>query len=265
MPNVNIFQIPQVVQLTQGGSVSISSSVNRTDFNLSKNVLNEIEFLLKDVDKKPVNLGTTTLVIVIVDKNGTLMMQKELVTINATKGWGRLALTAIDIQDWEPGYYTYSVLIQRNDATQVLAYTDQSRALSGSIELFQGPLPQPKAATVISSDYFLSNQIVTSPPLVYFVAEPFKGSSQVDNNYGHHTALIHFENFTGEFKIQASLENSVPLGDDEWFDLDDAQVEVTEYTGLKAIQFVGSLMWVRFIYYPALTNTGSVKKVSFKN
>lgn len=80
---IDVFMMPQVVTLTLGGNTGASLMnypVNRTDFNLTKGVTNEILFFVKDVDRHPVtadnlaNLGITDIRIIITgpdeDKDG---------------------------------------------------------------------------------------------------------------------------------------------------------------------------------------------------
>jgi hypothetical protein len=71
---IDVFMMPQVVTLTLGGDTGASLMnypVNRTDFNLTKGVTNEILFFVKDVDRHPVtadnlaNLGITDIRIII--------------------------------------------------------------------------------------------------------------------------------------------------------------------------------------------------------
>ena len=129
MPSLTIYQIPQVIQTTRAGATGVNSATNKIDFFLSKNVTNEIEFLLKDIDRKPISLVGKTLILYVVDTaTQTLKLQKTLQSINEVRGHCRLTIAPSDISQWELGYYSYSLVMQRADQSQVLLYTDQSSA-----------------------------------------------------------------------------------------------------------------------------------------
>lgn len=262
MPTVNLYQMPQVVQLHQPGAVSVSTVVNRTDFNLFRNVTNQVEFLIKDVDRKPFNLAIKSVWLYIVDdRTGQLLIQRQLVPISDSRGHCRLVLDPLDIVDWDPGYYTYSVTVQENGA-QTVIYTDQNRSLRGHLELMDGPLPNPKPQIEIAANQFLA-QSWGIPLQNYFVAEPFPGAAQSMNASGMHTLALYASNFTGTLWVQASLENVPPSTYDEWFDV--TSIQLSNFTGVRGVQFTGSYMWVRFYYQPDISNAGSITKALLKN
>ena len=270
MPSLTIYQIPQVIQTTRAGATGVNSATNRIDYFLSKNVTSEIEFLLKDIDRKPISLANKTLVLYVVDQNTqTLKLQKTLQTINEARGHCRLTVAPSDIMDWELGHYSYSIVMQRDDQSQVLLYTDQNRAAYGYLEVKAGPLPSPFEPIVLTDELFGHATVgVSAQPvsgIKYRVTGGYPGAAQRDNRLGMHTCAIYTTDFKGAFKVQASLDNSVPNDDYGWFDVDDAQLMIDKKTGVTSLSFVGSFMWVRFIYVPDPTNTGRINKVLFKN
>lgn len=263
MPSVNLYQIPQVVQTTQAGAVGVNSPTNKVDFDLSKNVHNEIEFLVKDIDQKPINLRNKTLIIYIVDQDkNTVMLQRELQTINEMRGHCRLTLAPQDTVAWETGYYQYSIMVQRADGTQILVHNNLGRSNGSYLHLLQGPLPKPTPAVETTNFYIQTWGI---PLVEYKVTGSMLGAAQQDNRSGRHTGVIYTQGFTGKVMVQASLENTVPNSLTEWFNVDDAVLEFDNHTGLKHIEFAGNYMWVRFVIASAETNTGKVEKVVFKN
>ena len=270
MPSLTVYQIPQVIQTTRAGATGVNSSTNRIDFFLSKNVTNEIEFLLKDIDRKPISLVNKTLILYVVDTTTqTLKLQKTLQSINEVRGHCRLTVAPSDIAEWELGHYSYSLVMQRDDQSQVLLYTDQNRAAYGFLEVKPGPLPTPFEPIVLTDELFAhATYGVNVQPvggIKYRVTGGYPGAAQRDNRLGMHTCAIYTTNFKGAFKVQASLDNSVPTEDYGWFDVEDSTVMFDEKTGITSLKFVGSFMWVRFIYVNDPTNTGTLDKVLFKN
>lgn len=270
MPSLTVYQIPQVTQITKAGATGVNSATTRIDFDLSKNVTNEIEFLLKDIDRRPISLTNKSVIIYVVDRDSnTLILQKTLQVINDTRGHCRLTITPADIGEWAPTYYSYSLVLERVDGSQILIYCDQNRSSYGFLEVKAGPLPPPNNIFEIDDEQFahhtygVTNQPVTGIP--YRVSGGHPGAAQRDNRAGMHTCAIYAKNFKGSFRVQASLDNSLPTDDLSWFDVEGAQRVIDNVTGIVTITFQGSLMWVRFLYIPDPQNTGTITKVLYKN
>lgn len=237
--------------------------MNRTDFTVFKHLTNEVDFLVKDYDKKPQNLNGKSLFMCVVDeRSDKVVLQVQLQIIDASRGHSRLVLKPNAISGLDLGSYRYSVTLQRDDSSHIAIYTDQHRSLRGHLEVTLGPLPEPKPSITIDSSLFLS-QTWGTPLLEYFVAESFPGSAQSGTSDGHHTVTVYTQSFTGDFEIQASLENSPPSEPSAWFTVSTASL--TNKTGITGIQFFGSYRWIRIIYSKSQINTGSVTKVLLRN
>lgn len=266
MPSVNLYQMPQVVQLTETGAVSVSTVVNRTDFNLFKNVANEVEFLIKTVDRKPVNLTSKSLTIYVVnDATNQVVIQETLNVLSSTedaRGHQRLVLDAARLGDLNPGYYRYVITITDLDGVPKIIYTDQNRSVHGYCEVFEGPLPTPQPIIQIEADDFVSDRWGVNLD-TYFVAQSYPGAAQRDNKSGMHTLAVYTDNWSGHFWVEASLENSTPQVPSDWFPVTD--IELTQQSGVKSIQFTGNYMWLRFYYQPAINNIGNIVKALLKN
>jgi len=224
MANVNLYHYPQVVQLSQPGAISSASVMNRSDFSIFKNVDNDVEFLVKTYDNKPIDLTGKTITIYVVDaRDDALKIQKELSysPTMAKKGHARLTLVLTDIAEIDPGYLYYSVSVTDISNKEILLYTDHSRTVQGFFELQPGPLPGPRKAIVILPDDF-SQQSWGSDTSVsnYLVAQPYPGAAQSDNRTGVHTVAVYCDNYSGYLNIQASLENAPPSAMVEWFNVD---------------------------------------------
>ena len=261
MPSINLYQIPQVINTTQAGSVGVESSTNKINFDVSKNVTTEVEFLLKNIDRKLIIDPTITLVIFIMDQNRNLKLQRPLTVINQGRGHYRLTLNPCDINDWDTGYYPYTVVAKRPDQNQILLHSDHNRSTSGYLELKQGPLPTPKPSVTLSKIDFLSR---INNNTEYFESGSYIASAQNDNKSGKHTCAIYSTNFKGSFSIEASLENGYPEST-AWFKVDSTSIDTTVTSGITTMLFTGSYMWVRFIYTPDKTNVGSINQVLFKS
>lgn len=265
MSSINLYQIPQVIQTTQAGAVGVQSPTNKIDFDISKNVTTEIDFLLRNIDRKLIIDSTIVLIIHIIDQyDQSLKLQRTLAPINAGRGHYRLIIDPADIINWRTGYYSYSVVVERSNQTQVLVHSDQNRTQYGFLELKAGPIPPPKPPiTLLPADFF--HRFGGSPIVEYLESGAQKGAAQTDNRNGVHTCAVYSKNFTGVIRVQASLDNSAPSAEGAWFDVQDTLITLDASTGVSAISFVGSFMWVRIIQLPSPTNSGTVTKILLKN
>lgn len=261
MPSVTLYKIPQVSQISESG-LSVYAIVNRTDFNLFRGVTNEVEFLLKNADRKPSNLLGRNLSIYIVDeRTNTVVVQTGLAIINEARGHCRLSLSPSDLAGLENGPYRYSITETVGDK-QTIIFTDQNRSFKGYLEVFEGPIPNPTPSIIISNGEFVSSTW-GNPLQTYYVTGPFPGAAQVDNRTGHHTLALYCNDFSGKFWIEASLESGVPNNDSDWFPVEN--FEMTNQGGVKSVQFTGSYMWVRLYYQPDVDNEGEITKAMLKN
>jgi hypothetical protein len=275
MANVNLYQYPQVVQLSQPGAISSASVMNRSDFSIFKNVDNDVEFLIKSYDNKPIDLTGKTITIYIVDdRTQNLVIQKTLDSSNpnmAKRGHARLTLVWSEITELDPGYFYYSVTITDSTGKEVLFYTDKSRTIQGYFELQQGPLPGPHNSFLIGTDSFNTQSWGSDVSMSnYLVAEAYPGAAQRDNRNGLHHVAVYATNYDGYLTMQASLENSAPTDDSHWFDiaLDSSgtvMYKFTSFSGIKHFSFVGSYMWLRFIQNASPFNTGTIDQILLKN
>jgi hypothetical protein len=171
-------------------------------------------------------------------------------------------LTPWDVSNISSGYYRYSITVQDTTGSQQLIYTDQNRSIRGFVEVFEGPLPTPQLAIEMKSSDFTSDQW-GNPLMTYLVSQTQPGAAQRENKSGRHTLAIYCKNFSGEFFIDASLENSPPVATSDWFTLDSITA-LNDYSGVKSIQFTGNFMWLRFYFKRSVDNLGTIEQVLLK-
>jgi hypothetical protein len=273
MSNVNLYKFPQVSHINRPNAVSISSVVNRTDFNIFKHIDNDVEFVIHDWDNKVVNLTNYVVKIYIVDYEQQVLMplaNNILAPVVATQGHCRLTLHRHDTINWPVGYYSFSITMTDITNKETPVFVDRSRQISGFFEIFEGPLPQPVQPIVIPSDLFtLQSPYMDETVSTWKVAEQFPGSAQTDNRYGNHAIAVYTDNFTGSLRVQASLENNVPNDEAQWFDVTLNNGHVHAHfdfsTGVTGFTFKGNYMWLRFIQYLPTLNEGEITQIILKN
>jgi hypothetical protein len=241
MSVVHIFRIPQVVELTTGTGASLMNyPVNRTDFHLARFVDNEVEFWIKNIDRKAVPLTGAVLTMHISDpKSRKVILTRDLSVLDAAKGLVRLFVSGEEAASMPKGHVRYSITLLRPDGVQVMLYTDRDRKGSGNIEIVDGPMPEPIEATRLSLADFLDRS-----GKLYSTAVP--GAAYHHNLSGQHSLVLDFNDFVGRFTVQGTLSPSPGVADGQWFN-----VKVLDYVEPTAarlhIPFEGNLMHVRFV------------------
>lgn len=241
----------------------MSTVINRTDFNLFKNVSNQVEFLFKTVDRKPASFTTAPTIYVIDDRTNTVAFQKVLTPVDVPRGHFRLLLDPSQVANLDVGHFRYVVTAQSLNGDQFLIYSDQNRSIRGFCELLEGPLPNPQQPILIPGGDFQSDAWGEETYMVSNTAHP--GAAQRGNHSGQHTIALYTDNWSGKFYVEASLENGAPTSLSDWFTIPESPITLTNHSGVKSIQFTGNYMWLRLYYLPSVGNSGSITKVLLKN
>lgn len=270
--SINLFQHPRVIHLTQidNGIRNNNLSFTDQDFKVYKGADFSIDFVVRNNDRKPINLVGKDLTITILDHvAGTTMMQKSITILDEHAGKARLSLTPADVQDWDIGYYDYSILIENEDGTKNLLFTDQDQNARGWFELRQGVLPGFVPSVVVTEDEFAPFHHGEMPGGVTRYASPnFPGDAQLGFADGLHTVAIYLTSFTGTLWVQGSLEDQAPDSDADWFEINitpnQFNVAYADETGIDVFNFIANVTWVRFVYEPDVLNSGTVDQIYLK-
>lgn len=257
MPTLDIYKMPQVIQASKTGLGS-HSVVNRTDFNLFRGVNNDIDFIIKDADRRLENItGQNNRIVFINVELGKILLEKPLQVINGNRGHCRVNITPDEMCDLSLGYVRYSILTEYDR----LIFTDQTYSYRGWVEVFDGPFPDPLPPQILTDIDFVDAR--WGRPLERFkVSCPIKGNGQIDERSKLTSILFNLEEFDEEIVIQGALVNNVPEEID-WFDIEKHKVE--EKKGTFYTSFQGTYMWLRFYYKYSHTNhKQKITKVTVK-
>lgn len=238
MSVVHSYDLPQVVQLGTGlGSRNMNYPVNRADIYLAKYVRNDVDFFLKDIDRRPVVTTETPILRIAGRRDGILMLTIPLALEDGVKARYRAVIDGAALADWPIDTYTYAVTMRALDGSERLVYTDRGRTEIGFVEVRQGPIPPQATAIEIPG-----TDLIMRDGFLYTGAYP--GAARVGNLSGIMTAAVYGNHFTGEVTVQGSLDDMPSLDDLDWFDV--ATFSASDLTGVDAFTFEGNLTWVRF-------------------
>lgn len=279
MPAIKIYKIPVVVDLTQldHGVRNNNMPFRESDFSVYKGSHNPIEFIVRNNDRRPIDLTNKTLDITIFDfHTGDVVDQQPVEIVDPLKGRVRYTFDPLDTAGWQPDTYKYTILITNEDATTNLLAVDQDNNACGFFELVDGVLPQLSDSDRILGTEFTPVNIVppTLDPTI-FVSCGLQADAFLCHNDGLHTAAIYVTDYAGKFWIEGTLEDDPTALDKDWFiiklstffpyhefgntpDPDDT------FTGIEAFNFTASVRFVRFKHQPDADNTGTFDQVLFR-
>lgn len=257
MSPIHLYRIPQVVELTSGTGALMNFPVNRTDFSIPRYVDTEVDFWIKDHDRRAVDLTNATAVLHLMELNtGKLFLSRDLEVLDPVKGLARFFISAEESAALPLMGLRYSVVMTRQDGVQAMLYTDRDRKGLGVVDVINGPFPPPIEPYEIVPDSFVS----TAGKLV---SGSYPGAATVLNMGGQHSVVIDAVNFIGSFTVQGSLEAAPSSSPTDWF-----TIRVETFTGSETkvhVPFEGNLLWVRFIIDEDVNSTGEITAVTYRN
>lgn len=273
---VFLYDVKRKVELTlrefPEGNVNWNLPMNSNDFRVFKDVYNTIEFVVRDTDRKPINMMGRSAEIRLYDhRTSKLLHSAPLKITNEAKGICKLEIAPDVMADWFLQTYSFTIIVTNTDGTRHMLYVDQNEGQRGFFELAQGPQFDPFPSYEVTWEQFMLTS--ESPPegqTTYRYSSAFPGSLQRNNTSGLHTVVAHFENYSGTLTIQGSVEDGTP-GLNDWYDI--KVLELDKKTGVEVVSFEANLNWVRFwVHYPndsiedpLVVNQGKITKLVFRN
>lgn len=260
-----------------GGTVNWNLPMNTNDFRVFKDVQNTIEFVVRDTDRKPVNMMGRTAEIILYDHRlDKELWRGNLRVINEAKGICKINIEADVTADWFLQTYSYQVAVTNTDGSLHLLYVDANETQRGFFELMQGPQFLPKISQTVL--YENLHTVAIEPDdgrVAYRVTSAIPGSLQTGNHSGAHTLAAYLENFTGRLVIEGSVEEGTP-GDRDWYDIEIQSHTFDHETSTQGYTFDANLMWWRVKIFndndqdpygepPLAEDLGKVAKLVFRN
>lgn len=251
-------QYPQrsILMYAEGYSRTQNMPFNTTRKTIYKGVDSTLGFDIKNQDRKPVNLLDKTIVVNIMQvRTGELIVQRRATLVEPESGFCEFTVFSSDTVDLDPGLYQLSATVYDSDGMAKSLYTDHNRRATMEIELCDGAYPK----------YVPSVECVFTKVGDAWVSQPIPGNLQ-KNGGNFNTIQIKVSGFTGTLEAHVSLE----YGSDGMFYpvkfIDDSKLlQFDNTTAIQGWNFVSNARWVKFIYTPSLTNTGTVDKVLYRS
>jgi len=262
MQTVSRYLINNLVIAYISGYHGRNSKVYDRRLTLHRGVSNPITFTFKNEDQKAQDITSKTYELNVIDTESKMsVITKTLTTLDdgstvSTKGDASCTITEGDLLPLDSGFYNFAVREIKSDGSREVTYSDTSYAAAGTIEVLDSAYPE-----------FVSSVSVTNFTVTADSKSLAKLSSEVDakpginNNKALHSIAVYTKNFSGNFKVQATLATTPT--EDDWFDVVLAG-DVLSSTGVTTYNFTGVYHNVRFTWENNAGNTGRVDKILYR-
>lgn len=248
--------------------------MNENRFKIFKNSTSVVQFIVRNNDRKPINLVGKALFITINDEfNTKTLLHKGLQIVDAKQGQVKLETSPEDVKCFPLGDLTFNVSIKENGYER-LVHLDQMETARGFLQVEEGPWVGPRPEQ--TCDEFTANLVATVPSTYRFYSTPFSGPAQFSNVEGIQSLSIQCNNYSGKISVYGSLDAVTPTNlSDDWFiiSINDTSIFDTksQYTGNAYYSFRCMAMWIQVVFDPDVPyNTANVLSntiglVSYKN
>lgn len=235
-----------------------------------KNNYNAIDFVVRNNDRKPVQLINSQLSVVIRNASTrTVVMEKAVVVTDEIKGRAQLVLAPDDTRNWPVGGYEYNIqVVHPNSPAPEFLYLDIANNATGTFQVLESV-----GGNLIPAQTFLASQFtpVTNDwdaMILTLISGAIPANNQVGNNAGLFSVVVYQQHWKGKFKVQGSLENLAP-NEASWFDIPISfDGEVFYFNGSisspTCFNFAMNLRWIRFVAIPDSVNLGTLDKIIYK-
>lgn len=285
MSIVFLYQFHEYISLVKYDPTIDRINMPNVQYNtkIYKGVSNNIDFIIRNNDRRPIKLFNNTLQAQIqradtvsLGPTSKLMISPEVLlkkycTItDEQQGKARLTLHADDISTWDPGYYRYVIQMFDDEQNGEYLYTDVNKNTFGNFELYEGVVSSLQPAIEIYERQFTPTPVDLYDYTIW-VSGAYPGDAQTGRANGMHSIAVYQENWTGKFWVEGSLTVDAPLPS-QWFRI--ALTPTTEFyefnrsnnwCGPIPLNLTVNAYWIRFIFRPDISNTGRFLRVLYKN
>lgn len=268
MQPISVYLLRNAVDVYTNLSAGWTNERYRRVYNRSikifKDVDNRIDIQVRNSDQKKISIETTqTPVFHLIEReNQRLLLTKDCSVSDYTLGQCNVTLTSSEILELDPGFYSYNIVLETRSSIDADLYTvtakkplyiDSQYGVTADLELFGSVKGEPINSYEISE---FSRAITDSLETDYYTSGIIDARPVFNDPQKNHTFQIYFTNYTGELKIQGSLNNGG--NPHQWTD-----ISTTNYTSETSSyqNVVGKYNWFRIQHTPV---SGTVDKILYR-
>jgi hypothetical protein len=245
MQTVQRYLINNLVIAYISGYHGRNSKVYDRRLTLHRGVSNPISFTFKNEDQKAQDITTKTLTIL--DDGSTV----------STKGDASCTITEGDLLPLDSKFYNFAVREVKADGSREVTYADTGYAAAGTIEVLDSAYPE-----FVSSVSVTNFTVTADSKSLARLSGVVDSRPGINNNKALHSIAVYTKNFSGNFKVQATMVSS-PSQPTDFFDVA-LTGDALSSTGVTTYNFTGVYHNVRFTWENNTGNTGRVDKILYR-
>ena len=257
-----------ILMYAEGFSRTQNMPFNTTRKTIYKGVDSTLGFDIKNQDRKPVNLlDKTILVNVMQVRTGQLLFQRRARIVDAVAGFCEVDIYSSDLIGMASGIYQLSAVAYESNGMAKSLYTDNNRKAVLELEVVDGAYPK-----FVESVDLTFAQLGDS-----WISQAVPGNLQKNNVNLMHTIQIKVTNWKGKFKALVCLDydsggNYFPVKFvNDAMEIDfNPPYDVPGFSDrwpdgtVEGWNFVTNARWIKIMYTPDSSNTGTVDRVIYR-
>ena len=241
--------------------------VYNRNIKVFRGVDNRVDLQVRNPDEKKQDIAGSTLVFHLVSRETQeLLIQKDCIVLDATKGQVYVTLSETEINLLEPGFYQYSIIkelrtpLDNNTHTvtsRTPLYIDSQYGTIATIEVGNGIKGEPVDSTRITA--FNRHKPFGENFIEYYVSSIIDANPKVTTPQSLHTFQLNMNSYFGDIVFQGSLSEG---GNPEiWIDLDTV---TSAGDDILYKNITGKYNWFRVKHTPTLNTTGTVDSILYR-
>lgn len=251
--------------------------VYNRNLKIYRSVDNRVDLQVRNSDEKATDVTNSTLVFNLVTRDTKdLILSKDCVMVDATKGKAYVIITEAETLALESGFYNYTVTLENRttvDSTDYYVtsrtpmYIDSQYGVVATLEV-SGDVFGEVADTLEITKFARINPATTGSNDPVYITSSIIDTKQYDTPSSLHTFQINFKNdYSGLIKIQGSLEEGGTPNDQKWTDVI-PEFTVSDQSTPIYKNITGKYNFLRVRHYPSVSSaiaTFIVQQTIFAN
>jgi hypothetical protein len=221
-----------------------------------KGLNSDIEFFVKDTDRKPQSLHNKIYTATVLDRTSkSSVLTKTLIPVDYDNGQLILKLDHAETSLLDARLYDLTVTYKITDVPRSYGgNSDQNNRITFALEIKSGATVELRPSETVN---------IFPPQGNDYVGGRMTGPVLNNSKSGLNTVQVHLTNYTGVYKMQGTL--SLQPTDADFFDITGQSYTVSASTKVAYHTFIGMYTYVRLVHTPDVGNTGTLDKVVYRS
>ena len=241
--------------------------VYNRNIKVFRGVDNRVNLQVKNPDEKQQDITGSTLVFHLVSRETQeLLIQKDCVVSDASKGQVYVMISETEVNLLEPGFYQYSIIKELrtqldNNAHTVTnrtpLYIDSQYGTIATIEIGDGIKGEPVDSVRVTA--FSKHQPFGETFTTHYFSSIIDANPKVTTPQSLHTFQLNTTSYFGNIVFQGSISDGG--NPNVWIDLDTI---TAEGDAIFYKNITGKYNWFRVKHTPTISNTGTVDSILYR-